>query len=246
MPISRPTAALDLPSRFRLVTSREVGDAFAHASAIAHDAGAGTLVYVGRFDVAEFAVVLEPEEPLHAARGVFYAGCTALVDALAVHAPPGTPIALEWPDTIHVGGRRVGGVRLGWPDGADESKPADWLVFGGVIRTIAMGEAEPGLRPLGAMREAERFDDADSGRLVESFARHLTMAIDAWREHGFRKAAQRYLLRLMPELDARREIDDNGDLLVRRTGGVAVERRALVPLLLRPSWLDPATGGLRR
>ena len=190
--------------------------------------------------------MLQPEEPLRAARGVFYAGCTALVDALAVHAPPETPIALAWPGAIHVDGRRVGGVRLGWPDGADESKPVDWLVFGGVIRTIAMGETEPGLRPLGAMRESERFDDADSGRLVESFARHLMMAIDAWREHGFRRAAQRYLLRLMPEPGARREIDDNGDLLVRRTGGVAVERRALVPALLRPSWLDPATGALRR
>ena len=31
---------------------------------IAAEEGAGTLVYVGRFDLAEFAVVLEPEEPL--------------------------------------------------------------------------------------------------------------------------------------------------------------------------------------
>src|SRR5262245_58304503 len=163
MPISRPTAALDLPPRFRLVTSGEVGDAFAHACAIAPEASAGTLVYVGRFDVAEFAVVLEPEEPLHAARGIFYAGCTALVDALAVHAQPETSIALVWPDAINVDGRRVGGVRLGWPDGADETRRA-WLVFGATIRTIAMGDAQPGLRPLGATRETERFDDADSAR----------------------------------------------------------------------------------
>ena len=48
--------ALDLPPPFRLVTLREVGDAFAHAKAIAAEAGAGTLVYVGRFDLVEFAV----------------------------------------------------------------------------------------------------------------------------------------------------------------------------------------------
>ena len=79
---------LDLPPPFRaVVVLREVGDAFAHATQIAARAGAGTLVYVGRFDLAEFAVVLEPEEPLRTAAGL-YAGLTALADALAMHAPP--------------------------------------------------------------------------------------------------------------------------------------------------------------
>src|SRR5215475_6043932 len=73
---SRP--ALDLPPPFRLVTLREVGDAFAHATRVAAEEGAGTLVYVGRFDLAEFAVVLEPEEPLKTARRALYAGLTAL------------------------------------------------------------------------------------------------------------------------------------------------------------------------
>src|SRR5581483_5964804 len=83
---SRP--ALDLPPPFQLVTLREAGDAFTHAQAIAPEQGAGTLVVVGRFDVAEFALVLEPEQPLRTARGVLYAGMNALADALAVHAPP--------------------------------------------------------------------------------------------------------------------------------------------------------------
>ena len=70
--------ALDLPPPFRLVTLREVGDAFAHAISVAAQEGAGTLVYVGRFDLAEFAVVLEPEEPLKTARRALYAGLAAL------------------------------------------------------------------------------------------------------------------------------------------------------------------------
>ena len=74
--------ALDLPPPFKLVTLREVGDAFAHAQAIASEQGAGTLVHVGRFDLSEFALVLEPEEPLASARRVFYAGMVALRDAL--------------------------------------------------------------------------------------------------------------------------------------------------------------------
>ena len=95
---ARPPPALDLPPPYRLVTLREVGDAFAHACAIAADEGAGTLVYVGRFDLAEFAVVLEPDEPLRLARRAFYAGMTALADALAAHAPPEKPMTIDWPD----------------------------------------------------------------------------------------------------------------------------------------------------
>src|SRR5476649_1208850 len=82
----KPT--LDLPPGFHLVTLREVGDAFAHAKANAVELGAGALVYVGRFDLAEFAVVLEPDEPLRTARRAFYAGLVALADALLAHAPP--------------------------------------------------------------------------------------------------------------------------------------------------------------
>ena len=137
--------ALDLPPPFRLVTLREVGDAMAHATEIAAEEGAGTLVHVGRFDLAEFAVVLEPDEPLWTARRAIYAGAAALADALAVHAPPEKPIAFDWPDAIRVDGGLVGGVRLEWPIGADENEPAPWLVFGAMIRTVALGEDEPGL-----------------------------------------------------------------------------------------------------
>src|SRR5947209_14057157 len=96
--------ALDLPPPFRLVALREAGDAVAHALRHAAELGAGTLVFVGRFDLAEFAVVLEPEEPLALARRVFYAGMVALVDTLAALAPPETPIAIDWPDAVYIDG----------------------------------------------------------------------------------------------------------------------------------------------
>jgi biotin-(acetyl-CoA carboxylase) ligase len=248
MPISRPAAraALDLPPVYRLVTLREVGDAFAHAQKIAAQDGAGTLVYVGRFDLAEFAVVLEPDEPLRTARRAFYAGCAALADALAVFAPPEKQIELAWPDAIHVDRGLVGGARLAWPEGAAEEAPADWLVFGAMIRTVAMGEEEAGLNPLSAALSEEGFDDAGSGRLVESFARHLMVALDSWHESGFGEIAKSYLPRLIADKGVRRAIDENGDLLVRRTGSAEVERRALVPALATPSWLDPQTGGPRK
>src|ERR1700751_5132291 len=144
-PSSKP--ALDLPPPFRLITLREVGDAFAHAVKVAAVEGAGTLVHVGRFDLVEFAVVLEPEEPLYSARRALYAGLSALADALAAHAPPEKPISFDWPDAIRVDGGRVGGARLAWPAGAREDAQPLWLVFGATIRAVAMGEQEAGLHP---------------------------------------------------------------------------------------------------
>jgi hypothetical protein len=237
--------ALDLPPPFRLVTLREVGDAFAHAVAVAAEEGAGTLVQVGRFDLAELAVVLEPEEPLRLARRAFYAGCAALLDALAALAPPERPISLDWPDAVRVDGGLVGGARLAWPHGADESLPPAWLVFGATIRTVAMGEQEPGLRPLSAALEEEGFE-LGSGGLLESFARHLMVMLDACQESGFDVAARSCLARLSPEKGTSLEIGETGDLLIRRRGSTRVERRALADALAQPSWLDPTTGGPRR
>jgi hypothetical protein len=236
--------AFNLPPAFRLVTLREVGDAFAHAKANAAELGAGTLVFVGRFDLAEFAVVLEPEEPRRTAWRAFYAGMAALADALLAHAPPEKPIAFDWPDAIHVDGGLVGGGQFACCEGPPD-EPPDWVVFGGMIRTVSMAEGEPGLRPLSAALDEEGFDGIGSGWLVESFARHLMVHVDAWQEHGFPAIAKSYLSRLKPEKGVRRDIDDNGDLVVRRAGTPEVERRALAAGLAAPTWLDPATRGPR-
>src|SRR5262249_59958697 len=96
----------------------EVGAAFAHACSIAADEGAGTLVYVGRFDLAEFAVVLEPDEPLHLARCAFYAGMVALADALAANAPPEKPMTVDWPAAIRIDGGLSGRARPARPGNA--------------------------------------------------------------------------------------------------------------------------------
>jgi hypothetical protein len=237
--------APDLPPPYRLVALREVGDAFTHAVNVAKDEGAGTLVFVGRFDLAEFAVVLEPDEPLRSARRAFYAGCVALGDALAAHAPPEKPIVFDWPDAVSVDGGLVGGARLAWPRRAHEDAPPDWLVFGAMIRIVSLAEGEPGVRPLTAALEEEGFSDIGATSLMQSFARHLMVATDSWQEQGFAAVAKNYLARLKPQSGVRREIDDNGDLLVRRMTGAEVERRELRAALAHPSWLDPNSGGPR-
>ena len=114
-----------------------------------------------------------------------------------------------------------------------------------MIRTVSMNEGEPGLNPLVAALEQEGFTDFAAGSLVESFSRHLMVHTDAWAEHGFAVVAKQYLQRLPREKSVRRDIEDSGDLTVRRMGKVEVERNKLKARLAAPSWLDPATRGPR-
>jgi hypothetical protein len=228
---TRSAHSLDLPPPFCLVTLREAGDAFAHAAAIAAEAGAGTLVQVGRFDTAEFAVVLEPEQPLRLARRIFYIGLCALGDALAACVPPKRAIGFEWPDAIRVDCVPVGRARLGWPAGADESKSPEWLVFGATIRMAAIGDAELGLSPFATTLSDEGFDDASSEHLIESFARHLMAGIANGRERGFGAIAKSYGARLSPQKAALFDIDENGDLLAWQRGAYAPEHRSLLDAL---------------
>jgi biotin-(acetyl-CoA carboxylase) ligase len=227
------------------VRLRESRDAFAHALGIADESGAGTLTYVGRFDLAEFAVVLEPSEPLRTARRAFYAGMVGLTDALRAYAPPNKEIAIGWPDAVRIDGGLVGGGRLGWSSSAKEDEPPRWLVFGAMIRTVAMTDKEAGVYQLASALDQEGFGEAGAVQLTESFARHLMCALDAWQTDGFDGIAREYLTRLVREPNTSRIIADDGNLLVRRIGTDGTDRRDLRKSLLSPSWLDPKLGGPR-
>ena len=236
---------IHLPPPFALVRLRESGDAFAHACRIAPKRGAGTLVYVGRFDLAEFAVVLEPGEPLRTARRAFYAGMVALTDALRAYAPPNKTVAIDWPDAIRIDGGLVGGGRMGWPSSVREDEPPAWLVFGAMIRTVAMADPGPGAHPLASALDEEGFGEAGAVQMTESFARHLMRAIDSWQVDGFDGVAHDYLSRVVRERRTILRIDDCGDLLARHINTERSERRELAKALATPSWLDPKLGGPR-
>ena len=226
-----PPSGLDLPPVFRLMRLREAGDAFAHATTVAAQEGAGTLVHVGRFDIAEFAVVLEPEEPLATARRALYAGLIALRAALAADAPPRRRIAFVWPDAVHVDGALAGGVRLAWP-ATNEDRPPDWLVLGAMARVAEVPKDQA-------------FDGPNPARLVETWTRQFAAVIDAWQSDGFGIVADSYLAHLGCEEGASPAIDDNGDLMLRRFDGRVPDRRSLVEALAEPTWFDAASGGVR-
>jgi hypothetical protein len=223
---------LDLPPPFRSVALRELHDAFEYTTTHAAALGGGALVFVGRFDIADFAVVLEPDEPLAAARRAFYAGMLALTDTLAALAPPETSIAIAWPDVVEVGGRLVGGGRLAWPHGAKEDATPDWLVFGAVIRLILMSREETRLFPLlSSALENEGFVEIGVERVIEGFARHLMTRLDRQRHGDFASLSRDFLPMATGEQGARLAIDTSDDL-----------RSALET----PSWLSPGTGTPRQ
>jgi biotin-(acetyl-CoA carboxylase) ligase len=227
------------------VRLRESRDAFAYATNIAERSGAGTLTYVGRFDLAEFSVVLEPGEPLRTARRAFHVGMVALTDALRAYAPPNKEVSIDWPDAVCVDGGLVGGGRLGWPSSAKEDEPPRWLVFGAMIRTVAMTDREAGVHPLVSALDQEGFGEAGAVQVTESFARHLMRTLDTWQTDGFDSIAREFLCRLSRERQAIHTIADNGDLLVRRIATDRTDLHDLKEALVSPSWLDPKLGGPR-
>lgn len=236
--------ALDLPPLYTAVRLRESGDAFAHACAVAPQAGAGTFVHVGRYDLVECAVVLEPAEPLATARRAFFAGMAAIADAIAAHCPPEKPVVFRWPGTILYDGALIGGGRLGWPEGCAEDAEPEWLVFGFQLIAARLMVSEAGFSPDSTSLEEEGF--ADPQALMESFARHLMLHLDAWANRGFKKVADPYLARLeRGKAGERRGIDGNGDLLVHRHGVTGALRTPLLPGLAAAAWYDPARKGPR-
>jgi biotin-(acetyl-CoA carboxylase) ligase len=226
----------DLPPGFELTVLREREDAFRHACNVAAQAGAGTLIWVRRFDLLEFAVVLEPEEPLASARRAFFPAMSALGDAVGAACPPDKPVEFDWPGTLLFDGARLGGGRLGWPETCGEEEVPDWLVFGAMLIASKHGAADPGLTPDSTSLEYES-SELTHEELIETFARNLMRAFHVWKEQGFAPLAADYLSRLAAHDREGAELSDNGDLIVNRT-----TRRAFVPELEKAAWLDKRTG----
>jgi biotin-(acetyl-CoA carboxylase) ligase len=236
---------LDLPPGYTLVALREHGDAFAHACAIAPEAGAGTLVWVRRYDLVEFAVVLEPDEALRSARRALFAGLNATADAIAAHCPPEREVSFAWPDTIMFDGGLLGGARLGWPQDCAEGDVPAWLAFGVMLRAADMAHLTEVQSAAGVSLMGEGFEMVETDAIVESFARHLMTAFDTWRERGFDPIARDYLERL-PKTKAgeRRGIDLNGDLVTSLPAAKgAPQRIALVDALANVAWYDTTHRG---
>jgi hypothetical protein len=234
----RPSSGPDLPSAFTLITVREAADAFRHAVALQEKA-AGKLVWARRFQLAEFAVVLEPAEPLAEARLVLFAAMNALADTLAIYCPPEKPVGFSWPDMIMFDIGILGGGRLAWPQGCREDETPDWMVFGAMLRTAGHFRTEPGEWKRGVALAEEGIWDVDPVDIVEGFARHFMSALYNWTELGPRHELARWRERLQQSAGLPASLDESGNLW--EGVGAKREQRLLIDALATPSWLDPQT-----
>lgn len=219
----------DLPPVFGPIHAlREGGDALARAVALAPEHGAGCLVWVRAYARAEAAVVLEPEQPLAAARPALLAAAAAMADALAALGPPQAEIALRWPATLVVNRGAVGTARLAAPPGVAEGAVPDWLVVGVEVRRALPAGTEPGADPGHTALLEEGFDEADAAELTAAWARHLMAGLHEWQARGFARLAERYLGWLEQDeaqAGARRGLDPaTGDLVLQRPDGARTRR----------------------
>lgn len=240
-------SALDerFPPLITPVRLREHDDAFAHALRQGSTAGAGTIYHVGRFDQIEFALVLEPEEPLASARRAIFAGMNALAETILADSPPERTVEFVYPGQILFDQGLVGGARLGWPEDTAEQAVPEWLVFGAILRTGGFQELGFVLDPSVTSLEEAGFRDIDPQAFAARFCRHMMVELDDWQSEGFQGVATRYLARLGRDVDGlARGIDINGDLL-RRRPGQKPDRTPLLTPLRAAEWYDPATGAPR-
>ncbi len=171
---------LALPPPYTPLALREGGDAFDRAMMEAEaGAGAGLLVWVRRFDTADCAVILEPEETLADARDVIFAGMVAVADALTAISPPEKPLTFGWPDRIVFDAGLVGGARLGWPEGCAEDAVPGFVVFGFTLR-VEPAQDDAAMASL----RSEGFEDFETAPFIESFARHFMQVLDSWAHDG--------------------------------------------------------------
>lgn len=234
---------LYLPPLFTL--HRVARGAFDVACSEAGTAGAGALFVEERPGVLGLAVVLEPEEPLAAARRAFMVGMAAMTDALVALCLPERSVRIGWPDVLVYDTGRIGGGRLAW-EAVEETAVPGWLVFGVELIADRDDLAEPGRYPETVSLKEEDF--GENREIVESFARNLMLRMDLLGTQGFDAAADGYLSRLIPEAEgAAHAIGPTGDLVVLEGGRVAA--RPLVPALapeaVEARWRDAARGGPR-
>lgn len=232
---------LTLPPAFSQVEAAPGEDAFAAARRLTCAAGPGAFVVSKRHDVIDLAVVLEPDEPLATARRALFAGMLALADAVGATGPAEMPVTIKWPDTLLYDGARIGGGRLGWPEGCAEEATPDWLVFGAMVIASKAHAGDPGQTPDSTSLEEESFAPGSRELILESFARNLMKAFEIWSEDGFEEVAARFLAYVPDHVDQPRRIDPNGDCLI----GASGERLPLTPALQATAWRDPETGGVR-
>jgi BirA family biotin operon repressor/biotin-[acetyl-CoA-carboxylase] ligase len=116
-----------------------------------------------------------------------FVAAVALAETIAALLPPGTPVALKWPNDALVGGAKVSGILLEAAAAADHV--IDWLVVGVGVNVSSHPPDTP--YPATSLRR----EGCRSGPAVvlEAFGERFEAWHGIWRESGFGRVRDRWL-----------------------------------------------------
>lgn len=128
------------------------------------------------------ALVMAPEVPLGRAMAMLPACGVGFQNALGALAPPEVAVHLEWAGGIRVNGARCGRLRVA-AGAADPDALPGWLVVGLEVPLWSATD-RPGETPQDTALLEEGCAEVDPLLLLEAWARHTLVWINAWEDAG--------------------------------------------------------------
>jgi biotin-(acetyl-CoA carboxylase) ligase len=128
------------------------------------------------------ALVMAPEVPLARAMAMLPACGVGFQNALGALGPPEVAVHLEWAGGIRVNGARCGRLRVA-AGGTDPAALPGWLVVGLEVPLLPASD-RPGETPDETALVEEGCAEVDPVTLLEAWARHTLVWINAWEDDG--------------------------------------------------------------
>lgn len=196
--------SLSLPPVFHPVRVPGWADAFERAvHGARRGAEDGTLYWAERSDRLDLGLALTPETPLGEARLGFYAAMLGVGDALGALVPPTVAVTFDWPGAIEVNGAIAATVRAASaPVKTLKARPR-WLVLGVGVEIGGGPDDAPGRDRQRTSLYEEGCGEVTAQALLEAFARHFLVWLDAWQSAGFRHLVEAYLRHLLAYVEQR-------------------------------------------
>ncbi len=180
----------------------------------------GTLLWVGRDDRLDCAVILHPDDPLERAVLVTYVAMLGLGDALSVVVPPMTDVIYTWPNRIEANGGGVAAIEIYLPNGVTSGSVPDWMaLFAAANVTAPLPLGSDAKRRVTSLRE-EGCEGLTPAELLETFARHFLNWVNRWQDDGFEPVRATWLHRA-PARGEAIEIDVEGERVAGKFSGIA-------------------------
>lgn len=124
------------------------------------------------------ALVLAPETALEPAMAGMIACMVGMQNALGALAPPETAVHLDWTGGVRLNGGHIGGFRVA-ADTRDPAALPDWLVVGVELTRRLPADFEPGETPDWTSLDQEGCGEIDVVLLLEAWARHTLLWLNA-------------------------------------------------------------------